>query len=80
MRQKFEILEEKVERILTYLGDLKQENASVRRENRKLRRELTDLRRSFEKLELSGIDQSDMIKTKLSSVLDRIRELEAIGL
>lgn len=79
MREKLLLLEEKVTEILSRLENLKEDNDMLRREKADLESQLASLRRDFDSLQLSHNDQSSQVKAKLTSVLDRIEELEKVG-
>ncbi|RKX27592.1 MAG: hypothetical protein DRP45_00720 [Candidatus Zixiibacteriota bacterium] len=80
MAEKFELLDRKVKQVLQQLDGLKDDNTILRKENRQLQTQLTELKSDFDNLKLNHNDQSELIKTKLISMLTRIEELEKIGL
>ena len=77
---KFSRLEERVDQIVDRIQVLTKENSDVRAENGQLKKELTGLRREFDSLKVAHADQADAVRTKLSSVLERIGEIEALDL
>ena len=79
MPYQFSVLEEKVDRVLAQLDELKAENIALKEENSELRSELVKIKRDFESLKLTHTDRSNQVKTKLVSVLNRLEELEATG-
>jgi len=77
---KFSRLEERVDQIVDRIQVLTKENSDVRSENDQLKKELAGLRRELDSLKVAQADQAEAVRTKLSSVLERIGELEALDL
>ena len=77
---KFSRLEERVDQIVDRIQVLTKENSDVRSENDQLKKELAGLRRELDSVKVAQADQAEAVRTKLSSVLDRIGELEALDL
>ncbi len=71
-------LREKVERILTLLEHVKQENRSLREENKKLREQLSSIQKEYNNFKLKDADKAQNVKSKLISILDRLEELESL--
>ena len=80
MGDKFNLLTEKVDKVLELLDRLKAENKSLKEENDRLTTELNHIRDSFEEYRLVHADQSNRVKEKLTSVLSRVEELEQLEL
>ena len=80
MGDKFNLLTEKVDKVLELLDRLKAENKTLKEENDRLIAELNRIRDSFEEYRLVHADQSNRVKEKLTSVLSRVEELEQIEL
>ena len=78
MTQSLDLVEEKVEAVLAELEQLRQSNSSLVLENGKLRAELARIKRGFHSAKLSQADQSDVTRTRLTAVLERINELESL--
>ena len=78
MPDKLKLLEEKVVLVLSKLDGLKEDNATLRKENVDLRSQVSELQKGFENLRLNHNDQSDLLRSKLASVLERIEHLEKI--
>jgi hypothetical protein len=74
------LLEEKIQRVLSLVERLRQENSELHVENESLRNEVAEFRQLNRKLKLTNSDQSDVIRTKLQSVLSRVAELEELKL
>ncbi|HOD65817.1 MAG TPA: hypothetical protein PK186_01010 [candidate division Zixibacteria bacterium] len=76
-------LEEKFQKLLEQVGGLtrqsqtlRKENSDLSRENDSLKRELAGLRAECHRLKLQAADRADLVTSKLSSVLQRLDELE----
>ncbi len=80
MADKFQMLEDKVGKVLQKIEALTGENKSLKSENEQLESELTGLKQEFKQFRLQQNDQAEAIKSKLASLLSRIEELEKIGL
>jgi len=78
MGDRFELLEEKVDQVLILLEKYKEENKRLKEENITLQAELSVIKQDFNKYKLLHTDQSNRVKEKLNSVLNRIGELENI--
>ncbi len=80
MGDKFQLLEEKVDKVIALLEKLKTENKLLKEENNRLQAELHEVKVSFAQYKTVHADQSNSIKEKLTSVLNRVQELEQIEL
>ena len=80
MLDKFEQLESKIGQLVERYTALKEHFDSVSRENENLKTELSSLKQEFEAFRLLNNDRSELVKTRLGSVLGRIEELESLGL
>ena len=78
MTQSLALVEEKVEEVLAQLEQLRQSNSALAVENSELRAELARIKRGYRSAKLSQADQSDVARTRLTAVLERIRELETL--
>jgi len=78
MGSKIELLAEKVEKVLDLWDESKQENASLKAENANIKAELAHIHKEINELKLGKADRSETIKTKLTAVLGRLKELEAL--
>ncbi len=74
------LLEKKVELVLNLVDQLRDENRTLTEENAILKSELTNIKRLSRNLKVSHSDQSEVLKTKLNSVLSRVEELEGLKL
>ncbi len=73
---KFKQLQARVDELVKALRVAKEGAGPLRRENEELRRELTDLRDRYNKLKLAQADRSNAMTEKLTTVLQRLDELE----
>jgi regulator of replication initiation timing len=80
MTDKLQLLEEKIGQVLHKLEDLKSQNAGLKRENDGLKGDLSRLESDFAGFKLEQNDRAEQVKYKLTALLDRIEELEKIGL
>jgi regulator of replication initiation timing len=80
MADKLQLLEDKVGQVLTRIEELKTANLSLVSENQHLKAQLGRLEKEFNQFRLEHNDQGTVIKAKLVNVLNRIEELEKIGL
>jgi len=78
MQGKLDILSEKVEKVLNLLERVKSENAALKEENQKLKTELASIRKEYRNLKLGSADQSQAVKSRLVTVLNRLEELESL--
>jgi regulator of replication initiation timing len=69
---------QKVDRLLDVVKNLKSENAALTADNRKLKTELSGLDKKRQSVSLKAADQSDAVRTKLQTVLNRLEELEKL--
>ncbi len=80
MSDKITLLEEKVGQVLSRMDSLQSENLSLKDQNSGLKSELAELQQAFKDFRLDHNDRAEQVKTKLTSLLGRIEELEQIGL
>ena len=78
MSDKITLLEEKVGQVLSRMDDLHEENISLKEQNAGLKGELAELQQAFKEFRLDHNDRTEQVKTKLTSLLGRIEELEQI--
>ena len=69
----------RVDQLIERMETLKQENQALKSESNRLRLELSDIQDQLINLELKNADQSQAVKSRLTSVLSRLKELEQIG-
>ena len=70
---------DKMNKAVDYIEELMQENTALKAENSQIRSELNNLKNETKKINLLSSDQSQVVKTKLAGVLERLDELEQIG-
>ena len=80
MTEQLSQIEKKITNLLDKFDSLKGDNATLRLENKNLKEEVAKLSQDFNALKITQNDQANQVKTKLTSVLSRIEELEKIGL
>lgn len=80
MSDVLQLLEDKVGRVLAKLDELKSANVALTSENQQLKAQVQRLEKEFNQFRLERNDQGTMIKSKLVNALNRIEELEKIGL
>lgn len=76
MKEKLDQITKKIQLVAELLERAKLENTDLKGNNESLRKELAKARRDLEQIGLSRMDQTDTVKTKLSSVLKKLEELE----
>lgn len=69
---------QKVDQLLEMVKNLKSENASLKAENRQRKAEMSGLDKQQKNQLLKAADQSEAVRTKLQSVLNRLDELEKL--
>ena len=79
MSDKLDIIAEKIDNLLSVLDKLKTRNLELETKNLDLRTKLAELEKEYNNLCLEDADRSDLVKSKLQSVLERLNELEQIG-
>ena len=80
MTDKIAELEAKVTQVLEKFERLRRDDAVLVEQNAELRAQLSRLTQEFEAFQVSQNDQTELIRSKLNSVLGRIADLEKIGL
>ena len=80
MADKIQLLEDRIGQVLTRLEQYKSANKSLASENQQLRLQLARLEKEFNQFRLEHNDQGTAVRAKLVNVLNRIEELEKIGL
>jgi len=79
MADKLELLAQKVDQVIDRLESVTEENKNLKKANRELTRELARLRKEYDGLKVSLADKSDTVKTKLTGILDRLDQLQAMA-
>jgi FtsZ-binding cell division protein ZapB len=79
MNEKLILLEEKIGVLIDRLESLKRENKLLQDERSGLKNELTEVRQSVSALKRDRSDQTDQFKTRLTSILSRVEELERLS-
>ena len=79
MDEKLDLLFEKIERVADMLEASRKHNAELEQENDRLKTQLVETNRELETSKLTSADQAGRTRTKLLSVLDRLDQLEKLG-
>ena len=77
--EKIKQLASQVDKLVAWLEQVRKENEQFRSENTELKQEIQQLRNEVFSLKQDKADRSQVVKTKLTSILDRLDELEQIG-
>ncbi len=72
-------ISQKVDQLLQVVQNLKIENAGLKEENARLKDQVARLGKEQKTLTLKAADQSEQVRTKLQSVLNRLDELEELA-
>lgn len=75
---KLELLSQKLEELIALSDKLRRENADLRRDKANLQEKLADAQRELHGLRLKQADTSQVVRSRLSSVMDRLEELQII--
>jgi regulator of replication initiation timing len=78
MTDSLELLSGKVGEVVKRLDDLSAENASLKAENEGLKVEILNLRKQYHRLMLDKNDQSEAVRARLVTLLDRLNQLESL--
>lgn len=70
---------QKVDQLLQVVKNLKVENSSLHGENKQLKAQLAELGKEQKSLSIKSADQSEVVRSKLQSVLSRLDELEELS-
>ena len=79
MSDKFDLVAQKVDRLLSVVENLKGRNKAAEQENAELKSQLAKIEKTFRALELETADRADAVRTKLDRVLSRLAELENLA-
>ena len=79
MEDKLEQLTQKIETVCSLVEMLRKENAELKETNEQQRTELEQLKKQHEELQLKSADQSEAVRSRLSTVLNRLDELESMA-
>ena len=72
-------ISQKVDQLLRVVKNLKVENASFQEENKQLKAQLAGLNKEQKSLSIKSADQSELVRSKMQSVLSRLDELEKLA-
>ena len=72
-------ISQKVDQLLQIVKNLKVANASLQGENEQLKTQLTEFGKEQKSLSIKSADQSELVRSKMQSVLNRLDELEELA-
>ncbi|HEX2897771.1 MAG TPA: hypothetical protein VHP63_06960 [candidate division Zixibacteria bacterium] len=78
MKEKINAIEVKVDELVGRLEKLSQANKELSSDNLDLKNELSRLKKQLKDSQLGSGDTNEAVKRRLTSVLDRLDELEAL--
>ena len=73
------VLAGKLDQFIASYEQLRQLNLSLHQENAQLKDELQKIRREYDTLRASESDRSEAVRTKLTSILSRLDQLENLA-
>jgi len=79
MKEKLNLISEKVDDIVALVEQLRSENVDLARDNRTLKIQISRLLKESKEAGLDNVDRTDSVKTKLNLVLNRLEELESLA-
>ena len=79
MKEKLNLISEKVDNIVALVEQLRSENVDLARDNRTLKTQISLLLKESKEADLDNVDRRDSVKTKLNLVLNRLEELESLA-
>lgn len=79
MKEKINAIEVKVEELVGRLERLSQANKELASDNSSLKAELSRLKKQLKDSQLGSGDTNEAVKRRLTSVLDRLDELESLA-
>jgi cell division septum initiation protein DivIVA len=69
----------KLDQFIASYEQLKQQNLGLHQENEQLKEEMQKLRREYDALRTTESDRSEALRTKLTSILSRLDQLENLA-
>ncbi|MCH8026787.1 MAG: hypothetical protein IID63_01545 [candidate division Zixibacteria bacterium] len=79
MKEKLNLISEKVDDVVALVEQLRSEIVDLARDNRTLKTQLSRLLKESKEADLDNVDRRDSVKTKLNLVLNRLEELESLA-
>ena len=79
MKEKLNLISEKVDGIVALVKQLRSENDDLTRGNRALKTQINHLLKESKEAGLDNVDKRDSVKTKLNLVLNRLEELGSLA-
>lgn len=79
MKDKLTAIQTKVDKLVDRLEKLDFSNRELSTENNQLKKELSTLKKQLKSSELGSHDTDETVRRRLSSVLERLNELESLA-
>lgn len=79
MEAKLDLLTEKIELLITKLETIQAENKQLKEDNSVLSADLQTYKSDYDNLKLSSTDKNEVVKTKLTTILNRLNQLEELA-
>ncbi len=79
MDSKLDLLSEKIELLITKLENLQSENKQLKEDKLTLSADMQTYKNNYEELKLSSSDKNEVVKTKLTTILNRLGQLEELA-
>jgi regulator of replication initiation timing len=79
MSNKLNLLLDKIEDLIEKVETLQESNKTLKSENRQLKIELSKLSKANKNLKLGSSDKTDVLKTRLTGILNRLDQLEELA-
>ncbi len=79
MKEKLNLISEKVDDVVALVEQLRSEIVDLARDNRTLKTQISRLLKESKEADLDNVDRRDSVRTKLNLVLNRLEELESLA-
>ena len=79
MSEKLSLIAEKVTKLIELLDTVKERNSVLETENAALKKEVKKLQNELFSIKSHDVDNSQLVRSKLTGILERLDELEHIG-
>lgn len=79
MKEKLNLISEKVDDVVALVEQLRSEIDDLARDNQTLKTQISRLLKESKEADLDNVDRRDSVKTKLNLVLNRLEELESLA-
>jgi hypothetical protein len=78
MKARIRQLAERVDKVIALANQLKAANEELKSENAKLKSELSEVKKELREFKLGHSDKAEAVRSRLTSVLSRLEELETL--